>query len=207
MYSKSRKKTSEEIDLKFKYFWGASSCFTFFSFVFERAFQWCVCVNVVVRMCAKIDMISCIINIILHSYFSLEGNRGREHLFDERRRRHQVLQFKVEDPLQALHAERSEGRQPVQDAREILGLFLRLRVVRHVILQRVDHLVLQMFDLFRVAQSVTFWRRLKYFLYIHVYPSCPVINMSVRRQRLTCLVYARYNHRLSLLYVHGVYVG
>jgi len=44
-----------------------------------------------------------------------ERDTRREHLLDERRRRNQVLKLEVEDPLETLNAQGSQGRQPIED--------------------------------------------------------------------------------------------
>ena len=93
----------------------------------------------------------------MDSSISERDARG-EHLLYERRRGDEILQLEVEDPLQSLDGERPEGGQPVQDAREVLRLLLGLGVVRHVVLQGVDHLVLEVFHALRVGQAVAFWK-------------------------------------------------
>ena len=86
---------------------------------------------------------------------------GGEHLLYERGRRHEVLQLQVEDPLEPHDAERSEGGQSVQNPGEVLLLLLGVRVVGHVILERVDHLVLEILNPFRISQAVAFWKKNK----------------------------------------------
>ena len=85
-----------------------------------------------------------------------EWYAGGEHLLYQWRRRNPLLDLQVEDPLQPLHAQGPERGQAVEDPGEVLLLLLRVRVVRHVVLQRVDHLVLQVLHLLRVGQAVPF---------------------------------------------------
>lgn len=58
-----------------------------------------------------------------------EGKARDEHVLYELRGRDQILQLEVEDPLKSLYGEGPQLRQLAQDAREVVGLFLRFRVV------------------------------------------------------------------------------
>ena len=87
----------------------------------------------------------------------LEGDTGGKHLLDEWRRRNEILQLEVEDPLEPLDAERPQGRESVQDPGEILlALLLRVRIVGHVIFERADDAALKTFDLLWFLETVTF---------------------------------------------------
>jgi hypothetical protein len=63
----------------------------------------------------------------------LKGQAGYEHVLDERRRRHQLLQLQVEDALQTLNAERTQLGQLAQQPAEVVVLALGLGVVGHVV--------------------------------------------------------------------------
>lgn len=89
----------------------------------------------------------------------LEGQARDEHLLDERRRRHQVLQLQVEDALQALHAQGAQLRQLAQQPAEVVGLALGLRVVGHVVAERGDYLHLELLHLVGLLQTVALWKR------------------------------------------------
>jgi hypothetical protein len=69
----------------------------------------------------------------------LERQAGDEHVLDEGRSRNQILELQVEDPLQALDAERSQLGQLAQQPAEVVRLALRLRVVGDVIAQAVNY--------------------------------------------------------------------
>lgn len=84
----------------------------------------------------------------------LEGQARHEHVLDERRRGHKVLQLEVEDALQALHAQGPELGQLAQQPRQVVVLLLGLRVVRHVVLERADDLHLQLLHLVGLLEAV-----------------------------------------------------
>ena len=81
----------------------------------------------------------------LESVLSSEGDVGGEHSLDERRGRHQVLQLQVEDSLQPLDTEGSQLGQLVQDPTEVVGLSLGVRIVGHVVSQRIYNFGLEIF--------------------------------------------------------------
>lgn len=64
-----------------------------------------------------------------------ERQAGDKHVLDDRRRRHKVFEFQVEDALQALDAQAAQVRQLGQQPREVVWLLLGLAVVRHVVPQ------------------------------------------------------------------------
>lgn len=74
-----------------------------------------------------------------HDAQGLERQAGDEHVLDERRSRNEVLELQVEDPLQALNAERSQLGQLAQQPAEVVRLALRFRVVGDVIPQAVNY--------------------------------------------------------------------
>lgn len=84
-----------------------------------------------------------------------EGETGDKHVLYELGGRDQVLQFKVEDPLKALHGKRTELWQLAQDPREVVRLLLRLSVVRHVISEGADDLHLQLLHLLGVLEAMS----------------------------------------------------
>ena len=92
-----------------------------------------------------------------------ERDARSEHLLDQGRRRDQVLQLEVEDPLETLNTERPQGRKSIQNSGEILlPLFLGLRVVGDVVLERADDSTLEPFNLLWFFQTVTFWKKNKF---------------------------------------------
>ena len=92
---------------------------------------------------------------------ALEGDARRKHFFDEWWGWHQVLQFKVEDPLESLHAEWPQGGQAIQNACEVLLFLLRIWVVGHVIFQWTDHFVLEVLNFLWIGQAMTFCKKIK----------------------------------------------
>lgn len=96
------------------------------------------------------------------SYVGVRSERqaGDEHVLDERRRGHQVLELQVEYPLQPLHAQRTQLRQFGQQPGEVVRLALRVRrAVRDVLPQRVDDLHLDLFRLLGLPEPVPFCGR------------------------------------------------
>ena len=69
-----------------------------------------------------------------------ERNARGEQCFDDRRLRHQPLQSEIENPLERLLAQGPQHLQLVQDAAEVMLLLLRVRIVSHVVPERVDDL-------------------------------------------------------------------
>ena len=91
---------------------------------------------------------------------NLEWNAGRKEFFDDGRLGHQTLQPQVEDPLERLLAERPQHLQLVQDPAEVVRLLLRVRVVGHVVAQRVDDLRLETLYLLGLQQAVAFYKNI-----------------------------------------------
>ena len=81
----------------------------------------------------------------LESVLSSEGDVGGEHSLDERRSRDQVLQLQVEDSLEPLDTEGPELGQFVQDPTEVVRLSLGVRIVGHVVSQRIYNFGLEIF--------------------------------------------------------------
>ena len=86
--------------------------------------------------------------------FPSERNARGEQLFDDRGLWHETLKPEIEDSLERLLGEGAQHLQLVQDATEVMLLLLRVRVVCHVISQRVDDLGLQTLHLLRLQQPM-----------------------------------------------------
>ena len=88
-------------------------------------------------------------------FLSSEGDAGGEHSLYERRGGHEVLQLEIEDPLESLHTQRPQLGQFVQDPTEVVRLSLGVRVVGHMVSQRIYYFRLQIFHRCGVGETVT----------------------------------------------------
>ena len=86
--------------------------------------------------------------------FPSERNARGEQLFDDRGLWHETLPSEIEDPLERLLAQGPQHLQLVQDAAEVMLLLLRVRIVSHVVPERVDDLGLQTLNLLGLQQTV-----------------------------------------------------
>lgn len=94
--------------------------------------------------------------VVLGNSRCLERKAGAEHILNERRSWHEVLELEVEYALEALHGERAQLRQCTQHTAEVRRApHARAAAARHVRAQAPDDLHLQLLHPVRLLQSVT----------------------------------------------------
>lgn len=90
-----------------------------------------------------------------------EGQAGAEHVLDEWRRGHQVLELEIEDALQALHGQRAQLRQRAQHAAEVrrTATTASAAAAWHVCTQTSYYLHLQLLHTVRLLETVSICRQ------------------------------------------------